>query len=255
MPNHRILKPSIKNENTKLQNILVFKNTRNIKIKDYGVFQADSLRVASMQPSSCTWAKIQFKHILNAGGASQEAPFILKEEEKVSVIQRLFDLLTLLLPQKNKTQNTNNRVRRNSVLPYRWSHFFVAVMKINSFDEESAEQQFKMILSHLRNTITERRRFPLILLVDLGQEDNSLAYEYIGRRFNWIRNTMAHSEKSFPAMTVINQNDPSSELLSDYIFKHRFTGLISAVISDDLVSQDGVSSHRPVMSTILRYRD
>ena len=55
-------------------------------------------------------------------------------------------------------------------------------------------------------------------------------------------------------MTIVNVNDPSSELLSDYVFKHRFAGLVSAVISDDIVSREGVSSHRPVMSAILRYR-
>ena len=251
MSGHTILKD--KNNKRSLQNILLLKNTQRIKIRDYGSFETRATS-EKLNPSSCTWAKINFAHRLTDG---PQYDLAFAEKPRQSMVQKLFDLLSLLLPQKRNggsRQKRSTRVRRNIHARYRWSNLYVAVAKINFIDEVSARNQLQEILTHFRNNIMGRRRYPLILLADIGQESNSLAYTYLLRNRHWLKNTMTHSIKTFPATTTINENDPSSELIGDYVFKHRLHGLVAATLTDDVTGAEGVSSHRPVISASMRFR-
>eukprot|EP00111_Clytia_hemisphaerica_P025070 TCONS_00073796-protein len=228
-----------------LQNVILFKHSRRILIKDHGSFKASNYDVALKQSSTCTWARVQFAHrvrgfpMLRFSGADQP-----KEND----VEKLFGILSLLLPQNRR------RSRRDVKSPYRWSTFYVAVMKIHNDDDEGMlREEFRSLLSNLRNKVMKRRRFPLILLVDLGKEDNSLAYQLINEQFYWIKNTMAHSILTFPAMTKTNKEDRSSETMSDYVMKNRFHGLVSAVLTDDVIK--GISNTRPVFAAMMRYRE
>lgn len=247
MSGYKILKED-KFDQKKAQNIIVYKDTQRLKVRKYGSFSAEQNKIRSFNPSTCTWMKLHFGHRLTG-----EANSFSLNQPRMSFVERLRNMLLFLLPQKKKT-TSGNRVRRNVADTYRWTNIYVAVAKINSYDETSAKQQFKSILRHMRYVVMGRRRHPLILLVDLGQEDNSAAYQYLSTKRHWLKNTMVNSIKTFPAMTLLHENDPSSEMLSDYLWQHRFHGIVSAVISDNIANEEGTSTHRPVLTTLLRYR-
>lgn len=249
MGDHTILKDK-RNNDKPFQNILVMKNTRRLKIKDYGSFTATG-SLKPVDPSSYLWAKINFAHRLTT---SPQFSLSYTDKPRESLVKKLFDLLNLLLPQRNHVnyrQKRNARVRRKTHARYRWSTLYVAVAKINSDSEVSAKNQLQEILMHFRNKVMKRRRYPLILLADIGKESNSLAYSYLLKNRHWLRNTMVHSMKTFPATTTINENDPSSELNADYVFKHRLHSLVAATLTDDVKT---MATHRPVLSALLRFR-
>ena len=239
---HSIIREDSENH---LQNVILFKHSRRILIKDHGSFQANTETAEPKQSSACTWARVQFAHRVT------EFPmlrFSASDQPKENDVEKLFGILSLLLPQNRR------RNRRDVRSPYHWSTFYVAVLKIHTNeDEEIVREEFRSLLSHLRNKVMERRRFPSILLVDLGKEDNSLAYQLINEQFYWIKNTMAHSILTFPAMTKTNEENRSSETMSDYVMKNRFHGLVSAVLTDDIIK--GISNTRPVFAAMLRYRE
>ena len=223
------------------QNILLLKSSQRIRVSSHGSFKASEVSNTGYQSkSSCTWMRVQFARMT----IPPQFSFTMKRPRKKAV-NRLYNILSLLLPQAKKI----SRTRRDAFAPFRWSNLYVAVLKIHGESERAATTELHYLVSHLRNKIMDRRRYPLLLFIDLGKEDNSLAYQSLKRRYYWIKNTMQHSIQTFPAMTRTNENDPSSAMLENYVMKHRFHGLASGIISDDSIMR--ISPDRPVFSALL----
>lgn len=225
------------------QNILLYKDSQRIRISDHGSFKASEVSSTGYQSkSSCTWMRVQLARLTLL--PRPQFSFSIDQPKK-KVVNRLYRILSLLLPQ-NKFPS---RIRRDAFTPYRWTNLYVAVMKIHGVSEQAAATELHYLVSHLRNKVMDRRRYPLILLVDLGKEDISLAYRSIQQRYHWIKNTMQYSIQTFPAMTRTNENAPSRAMLENYIMKHRFHGLVSGIITNDVIAR--LSPNRPVFAALL----
>ena len=225
------------------KNILLFKDSQRIRVNGHGSFMASDVSSTGYKSkSSCTWVRLQFGRLTKL--LRPQFSFTIDQPQK-KVVNRLYRILSLLLPQ-NKIPR---RFRRDAFTPYRWSNLYVAVLKIHGVSEQAAATELHYLVSHLRNKVMDRRRYPLILLVDLGKEDISLAYRSIKQRYHWIKNTMQYSIQTFPALTRTNEEAPFKSMLENYVMKHRFHGLVSGIITDDVITR--LSPNRPVFAALL----
>lgn len=193
--------------------------------------------------SACTWVRLQFAERLTQNTFSYSAQPLTRKE---SFLDRLLSLLKVYTGKISNTEHNNGFSAINAAparIMYQWFDFYVAVTQLDSTDEGVAQQQAKILTKHLRNSVMDRRRYPLMLMGDFGWEDNTDVYKHFNRK-DWLLNTMATAKQVFPAMTFVQPNSVKEKLV-DYIWQNKFITMFSATMTDV------ENYHRPVFTALL----
>ena len=177
------------------------------------------------KPSMCTWARLSF--------AERITPYSYNETSRKSTSELLLRELRIM---SNKIVMDEPRVR------YKWYDFYVAVTHLSSMYEYTAKEQAHTLTQRLKDDIMERRAYPVVLMGDIGWEDNSPIYDMLQKN-KWLSNTMEASKSVLPAMSF------KERALVDYIWQNKFKSLLSAIITDTSGKQ--LCDHYPVLAALL----
>lgn len=228
-----------------LHNSIFIKQTRILRVVKSGTFWLSetpnivgSKLPNESQPRTCSWIRAKFAKQLTRGRYFKP--------EKSGSIQRLFQLL-LLHTARNQNQKKKLQFRRPT---YKWFEFYIANTHLDYRDVNTASQQIKILLQHMKNKIMNQRRSPIILMGDLNWEDNTAMYDAI-LNMKWLRNTMVESRETHPALTAVNFDSVQGKELIDYIWQSGFTPVMSSTMMDVRDNGRQISDHRPVFAALL----
>ena len=127
--------------------------------------------------------------------------------------------------------------------------FYVANTHLNWKNVNVAKKQIEICTHYLKNTVMDRRRYPIVLMGDLNWEDNTSVYKAL-ENTDWLSNTMAESIKTYPALTAITLDGSNEKELIDYIWQNNFESLLSATTMNARPNGRMISDHRPVLAAV-----
>jgi len=259
LPKYTIISGRPTNVNgVNLYNPIVYRNWRRLRVIKSNTFWVsltpnveNSKLNSTLKPVSCTWVKMYFAERKSRYPRSY-VPRAAKRESYRDMIMRLIRRFVIVTKKAGEELAESRQAARDSRPPkiaYRWTTFYVAVTKLDGVNEVSAEKQAHLLTKHLRNKIMDRRRFPIIVMGDLGFEDNTPVYDVFDK-VHWLKNTMVTSRDKYPELSLVRSVASSKEGLIDYIWQNKFQSVMAATLTD--TESDGrITDHRPVITALL----
>ena len=230
-------------------NPIFYKRSLSLKLTEAGTFwlsdtpkKRGSKLYDATEPRICTWAKMQF---------TMRVPSTFTRRKPVSKTKFILELLGHFTSPKNPKKSIPIRYayRRMRNRYIRFTFYVVNTRLDYKKDGRIAKKQIEICTRYLKNTVMDRRRYPIVLMGDLNGEDNTSVYKAL-ENTDWLSNTMAESIKTYPALT--NLEKPSENGLTDYIWQNHFKSLLSATIMNVRPNGRRLSDHRPVFAAFLR---
>ena len=231
----------ITNQSNTHYNPIFYKKHAHIKLVSHGTFWLsktpnlpESTVEGTNRPRVATWVQMTFS----------------KNVVKRKQSKTLDKIFWLLQAATGNTKNGKQDDGLSANVDYVHMTFFIVNTHLDWKNVEVARRQIHSLLSHMKEKIMDRRRYKVVLTGDLNWEDDSSMYKEM-ERFKWMKNTMASSRKTFPALTAVDLNSFREKELNDYIWQDKFESILSATLMD--LRQNGrlMSDHRPVFAALL----
>ena len=139
------------------------------------------------------------------------------------------------------------KLRRENYPGHTQEPIYVANTHLTWRSMQTATQQVRALMTHLKDKIIKPQQCPRIILTgDFNWESNGTVYKETKYGFGFS-NTMEDGLLKYPALTAL----PPYPGLVDYIWQTGFNGVLSATLMDERPdNQRYMSDHRPVIAVL-----
>ena len=228
---------------------LFIKKAKRMRIINTGSFSLSMVPITSKFgniPRMCTWVRMRFAE------RKSSSPVYRSTTRNGKTSMKVLRLLKAFSGKKSDNRYGLRHTRRTGI-SYQWFDFFVAVAKLDPYNENVAKQQLEILTKYLKNHVMGRRQYPVILMADFGWEYNSCVFDEL-KKSRWLENAFETSSGQYPAVTLLKGTRTKGGSLVDFILGSKFKSLLAATITHGRGNSQTNFLHRPVLSAVLRKR-